>query len=578
MKSWSLFPRRSIHAKLLAFMLIAAIIPLITLGSMAYWKSSMVVREQFSKSGEYIATQLQIQIDNYLSQMRYMAYDINTYVSDPTLVVMREEQPKTYTGFLEQKNFERYLGAHRNLDTKGIFIVTPSGYFFGENVINGQDLMRESWWKALPAKLDEERWIGFYTPRHYVGFQDEAELRNQEKVLGLVVPVLSGYGVLKDSRILIEMKAGKLFQLFSQLEKDMSAHVTITAKSGELIYQTAGTFVQQESDIVWNKPLESNNWMIQVRLPYEQMNRSAEVIQSFFIAALILSAVLALLLAYLFSRRITGKIKRLQETMRLVGTGELQTRAEVDTEDELGRLGVSFNQMVRRIQTLIAEVSRTEQLKKEAELRAVHYQINPHLLFNTLNSIQWKARLSGANEIGNMLYHLIKVLEGNLDITQELVPLEKELQTVKHFLQIQELRYGPVFQFEQTGVEACRRYLIPRMTLQPLLENIFFHAFEDGHGKIRISVSEKEGLVTLLLQDDGAGIVPERLARLLDPDLERSSKRGLGVYNVDQKFKLHFRMEHGMKVSSVRGEGTTIQITWPKREEIPDEHQGNDCG
>ncbi|MGG4441712.1 cache domain-containing sensor histidine kinase [Brevibacillus fortis] len=578
MKSWSLFPRRSIHAKLLAFMLIAAIIPLITLGSMAYWKSSMVVREQFSTSGEYIATQLQIQIDNYLSQMRYMAYDINTYVSDPTLVVMREEQPKTYTGFLEQKNFERYLGAHRNLDTKGIFIVTPSGYFFGENVINGQDLMREWWWKGLPAKLDEERWIGFYTPRHYVGFQDEAELRNQEKVLGLVVPVLSGYGVLKDSRILIEMKAGKLFQLFEQLEEDMSAYVTITAKNGELIYQTAGTFVQQESDVVWNKPLESNNWMIQVRLPYEQMNRSAEVMQSFFIAALILSAVLALLLAYLFSRRITGKIKRLQETMRLVGTGELQTRAEVDTEDELGRLGVSFNQMVRRIQTLIAEVSRTEQLKKEAELRAVHYQINPHLLFNTLNSIQWKARLSGSNEIGNMLYHLIKVLEGNLDITQELVPLEKELQTVEHFLEIQKLRYGHVFQYDQTGVEDCSRYLIPRMTLQPLLENIFFHAFEDGHGTIRISVSEKEGLVTLLLQDDGAGIVPERLAKLLDPDLERSSKRGLGVYNVDQKFKLHFRMEHGMKISSVRGEGTTIQITWPKREEIPDEHQGNDCG
>ncbi|TGU99139.1 sensor histidine kinase, partial [Mesorhizobium sp. M00.F.Ca.ET.186.01.1.1] len=108
MKSWLLVPRRSIHAKLLAFMLIAAIIPLFILGSMAYWKSSMVVREQFGTSGEYIATQLQIQIDNYLSQMRYIAYDINTYLSDPTLIVMREEQPKTYAGFLEQKNFERF--------------------------------------------------------------------------------------------------------------------------------------------------------------------------------------------------------------------------------------------------------------------------------------------------------------------------------------------------------------------------------------------------------------------------------------------------------------------------------------
>ncbi|MGM0710347.1 cache domain-containing sensor histidine kinase [Brevibacillus parabrevis] len=577
MKSWLLVPRRSIHAKLLAFMLIAAIIPLFILGSMAYWKSSMVVREQFGTSGEYIATQLQIQIDNYLSQMRYIAYDINTYLSDPTLIVMREEQPKTYAGFLEQKNFERFLGAYSTQDTKGIFIVTPSGYFFGKNVINGQDLQREQWWKALPAKLTGESWIGFYTPRHYVGFE-QTEFRHSEKVLGLVVPVLSGYGVLKDSRILIEMKAGQLFQLFQKLEDDMKAYVTITDENGRLIYQTAGRFTEQKDDIVWNKPLESNNWMMQVRLPYEQMNRSADVIGSFFVAALVLSAALAVMLAYLFSRRITGKIRRLEETMRLVGTGELQTRATVDTEDELGRLGVSFNQMVRKIQTLIAEVSKTEQLKKEAELRAVHYQINPHLLFNTLNSIQWKARLSGANEIGSMLYHLIKVLEGNLDISQELVPLEKELKTAGHFLEIQQFRYGPVFSFEQDGVEACSRYLIPRMTLQPLLENIFFHAFEDGEGVIRIAVQEEAGIVTLLLGDDGAGIEPQRLAQLLDPELKRSSKRGLGVFNVDQKFKLHFGKEYGLNISSVRGAGTTIQITWPKREEVPDEHQGNDCG
>lgn len=577
MKSWLLVPRRSIHAKLLAFMLIAAIIPLFILGSMAYWKSSMVVREQFGTSGEYIATQLQIQIDNYLSQMRYIAYDINTYLSDPTLIVMREEQPKTYAGFLEQKNFERFLGAYSTQDTKGIFIVTPSGYFFGKNVINGQDLQREQWWKALPAKLTGESWIGFYTPRHYVGFE-QTEFRHSEKVLGLVVPVLSGYGVLKDSRILIEMKAGQLFQLFQKLEDDMKAYVTITDENGRLIYQTAGRFTEQKDDIVWNKPLESNNWMMQVRLPYEQMNRSADVIGSFFVAALVLSAALAVMLAYLFSRRITGKIRRLEETMRLVGTGELQTRATVDTEDELGRLGVSFNQMVRKIQTLVAEVSKTEQLKKEAELRAVHYQINPHLLFNTLNSIQWKARLSGANEIGSMLYHLIKVLEGNLDISQELVPLEKELKTAGHFLEIQQFRYGPVFSFEQDGVEACSRYLIPRMTLQPLLENIFFHAFEDGEGVIRIAVQEEAGIVTLLLCDDGAGIEPQRLAQLLDPELKRSSKRGLGVFNVDQKFKLHFGKEYGLNISSVRGAGTTIQITWPKREEVPDEHQGNDCG
>lgn len=110
------------------------------------------------------------------------------------------------------------------------------------------------------------------------------------------------------------------------------------------------------------------------------------------------------------------------------------------------------------------------------------------------------------------------------------------------------------------------------------LGKYFFHAFEDGEGVIRIAVQEEAGIVTLLLRDDGAGIEPQRLAQLLDPELKRSSKRGLGVFNVDQKFKLHFGKEYGLNISSVRGAGTTIQITWPKREEVPDEHQGNDCG
>lgn len=559
-----LVPKRSIHAKLVLFFLIVAIIPLIILGTMSYFKSAEAVHSQFSDYGQYIVTQLQFQIDASLSQMRYIAYDINSYLSDPTLIVVREEVPKSYSGFLEQKNFERYLDAHRTLDTKGIFVITKSGYFYGKNAININQLKQEPWWKALPPKLEGEHWLGFYTPRHYLR-RSESRPRD-EKVLGLLVPVLSQYGVMKDSRILIEMDAQKLFHLFSLLEKDMSSHIRISEADRSILYETNGEFHAKPTDIVWTRRMESNNWTIEVRMPYDQFYRSSDVIRSSTVIAMAGSLVLVLALAYLFSRRITQRIRRLEESMHLVGTGALQTRTRIDSEDEIGRLGLSFNHMVKQIHSLVTEVGRTEQLKKEAELRAFHYQINPHLLFNTLNSIQWKARLQGADDIRLMLYHLIKVLEGNLDFTHELVPLEKELQTVEHFLHIQEIRYGPVFRFQLDSDPALHSFLIPRMSLQPLLENIFFHAFEDGQGTIRLGVTSEGDNIVLTLSDDGAGITPERLVGLLDPSAQRRGKRGLGVCNVDQKFKLHFGAEYGLEIHSVSGEGTVIQMRWPKRE------------
>lgn len=257
--------------------------------------------------------------------------------------------------------------------------------------------------------------------------------------------------------------------------------------------------------------------------------------------------------------------------MQKVSFGKLDTRTPIEGKDELGSLDISFNRMVTGVQSLIGEVEQSERLKKEAELRAFHYQINPHLLFNTLNSIQWKARLEGAEDIRQMLYHLTMVLEGNLDISQELVTVGRELRMIEHFLKIQEIRYGDVFRYKLDCEQSLRQYVIPRMTLQPLFENIFFHAFVDGKGEINMKITEKQGDLLLTLQDNGAGITEEKLAKLFLHGEKRSGRGGLGVRNADQKFKLHFGPMYGLFVHSVKGEGTIITIRWPKREESSDE-------
>ncbi|WP_125666406.1 sensor histidine kinase [Paenibacillus baekrokdamisoli] len=563
---------RSIRTKLLFCFLIVTIIPLLSLGALSYYQSAKVINSQFGKYGENAVAQLEQQTSSYLNRMNQTTETIYSYLLDPARVDLGEQVPTTYKEIMDKDDFEVLLKALKTDRTIGIYIITPSGYYYGENNLDVSKLSRIPAWQAMSNSYAGKYWLGFYPQNH--GMKDTIE--NGIPVLGLAVPINNPYGALRGSKILIEENAEDLLHMFQLFENDTKAHLRIADPQGRIIYETATAFTSQNSDIVWNKTLAVNGWSIEARLPATSFYRSSGIIRSNTIIVAIASCLLAFGLAYLFSSRFTARIRRLKDAMQKVSFGKLHTRTQVEAKDELGSLDTSFNSMVSGIQSLIGEVERSERLKKEAELKAFHYQINPHLLFNTLNSIQWKARLQGAEDIRQMLYHLTMVLEGNLDISQELIPLGRELRMIEHFLKIQEIRYGPAFEYELECEELLRRYLIPRMTLQPLFENIFFHGFEDGKGVIRLSVREEGNHLLLTLSDNGAGIPADKLKGLLLPNMaKRKGRGGLGVQNANQKFKLHFGLQYGLTVQSTQGEGTTIIMEWPKKEESPDGDKQN---
>ncbi|WP_246320922.1 sensor histidine kinase [Paenibacillus germinis] len=568
MQSLFFYPKRNLRAKLFLFFLIVAIIPLNILGYLSYAKSSQIVQAQIGQYGQSAVNQLQAQLDTYASQMQMTSRYIYSYLLDPLNNTLHEEESSSYASFLDQKNFERFLDAHKTMDSTGIYLITQSGYYYGSPQINVDRLRQSDWWKAIPSGLHGEYWTGFHAPDYYIA----RNLNLPDQVMGFVFPLSSQYGTFTNGFIFIEVDATKVLDSFRMLEGELHSFVSIRDASGRAIYTTPQTAMSKADDLVWTKTLESNKWTVEVRTPYEQVYRSVNVIQPLTAVVIAGTLLLALIVSFLFSSQITKRIKRLKNKMELVGIGKLHSRIDLGSEDELGRLGNSFNSMVEQIQTLIQEVTKKEQLKKEAELRAFHYQINPHLLLNTLNSIQWQAKLKGDDEIRQTIYHLTKVLEGSLITTQELVPLHKELRTVEHYLKIQEVRYGGAFEFQSSVEEELNHYLIPRMTLQPLLENCFFHGFEDGEGTIKLTVAKHKGELMLVLADNGEGIPEQRLATLLDEQMPRSGRGGLGCFNVDQKFKLHFGEQYGMKIESQEGNGTTITIRWPMKEEIRESH------
>ncbi|BFH67885.1 hypothetical protein J27TS7_37030 [Paenibacillus dendritiformis] len=555
------WPRRNLRVKLVGLFLGAVVLPLFTLGLLSYFKSSELLQEQFGRYGSNSVTQLQHQLDTELNHLQLMAGSIQSYLLNPARRVLYAEIPSTYGELKDQYELEDMLNALRTVKDKGIFIVTESGYFYGENSIDTSLLFAEPWWQAMPPDYNGEYWPGLYTPRHY------KKADKEERVLGLVVPIRNQSGPLRNGRILLEMKADNLFGLFSSFEKDTHAMLTITNGEGRTIYRTAAAEDDRPDDMVWKTKLASNDWTIEARMPHGLFYQSTDVIRSYTAIGFVLSVLLALLLGYLFSSTVTKRIKRLKESMLLAGSGKFGTRLPVRGEDELSVLAHSFNRMAGQLEELVEQITVKERLKKEAELRAFHYQIHPHLLFNTLNSIQWKARLQGNEEIRRMLYHLTMVLEGGLDLAQELVPVRRELAVIGHFLEIQRLRYEHEFRYETDIDASLLDYVMPRMTLQPLFENIFFHAFEDGRGNIRLTIAEQGDDLVLALSDDGKGISEERRLALLGEAPDRRKKRGIGVYNVDRKFKLHFGPQYGLAVHSEPGRGTDMILRWPKRQE-----------
>ncbi|WP_408008126.1 sensor histidine kinase [Pseudalkalibacillus sp. A8] len=547
-----------IQLKLLLLFIFVALIPIVLLGLISYDQSSKLVNTQFGDYGEFAVSQLQHEVETTIDHMHLIASNIQNYLSDPTLIVLKKEQPTSYSDFIAQKNFERFLEAHKTTQTKGIFLITKNRYYYGNTFLNSQQLNREWFWKEHTEKMDKESWTGIYIPNHY--YRDD-----ESKVIGLLMPSNISYGVLDESWILVETDATELFQFIHQLETDLHSHITIMDKQKNVLYSSNPNDQSKSNDIIWKRSIESNGWNVEVRIPEKEFYKSSEVILFITLIGIVVSFGLALLLAFLLSRKFTSNILQLDKAIKKVSAGDFNTQIAVTSHDEVGSLASNFNKMVIKIRQLIQEIYKKEQMKKDAELKAIHYQINPHLLLNTLNSVQWKAKLQGAGEVAEMIYHLVQVLEDNLNFSNELVPLKDELTVIDHYLYVQRIRFGNHFTYEKEIEAGIEEYLMPRMSLQPLFENVFFHAFEDGIGDIKLKVFEHGKHVCLQLVDNGRGIPLEKLRTLCQAPPSSNKKGGIGLYNIDQKFKLHFGQEYGLSFKSVVSKGTEIHIRWPKK-------------
>ncbi|KWX84433.1 hypothetical protein AMQ83_29195 [Paenibacillus riograndensis] len=543
------------EAKLLLCFLVIALLPLAVMGYFSTHKSSKIVNDQFGSYGMNAIEELKLHLDTSIAQMDNITGNLLNYLISTPMVIEEVETP-SYGRYQEEQALQRYLVSFETVNIVSVSVITPSGKIIGSGALDPERLAESTFWGGITAGGGRE--VVIHSPDYYYSFVED------KTVISLVVPVKDHFGLPPGSRILIDTRADAVVDLLRAFQHNMNARLQIRAADGTVLLQGSEENAGSADDVVWSGIMEREGWTVEARMPRGEFYRSSGVILKYTLLVGGSALICAVLMAHLFSLRLTRPIQKLTQSMRRFGQGELFIQTPVLATDELGYLSRSFNRMTGQIQELVREISRTEKLKSEAELRALHYQINPHLLFNTLNSIQWKARLAGRRDIQKMIEHLVVVLDSSLSVSRTLVPLQDELDVSLHFIEIQRFRYDGAFSFIMEADPELMSCLVPRMVFQPLLENIFFHGFTDGAGEITLSLAPEADGIKAVLTDNGIGVKPEHLQYVKEGQVIPGKKGGLGLRNVMERFKMHFGDACMFTVESERNHGTKVTILWPK--------------
>ena len=316
--------------------------------------------------------------------------------------------------------------------------------------------------------------------------------------------------------------------------------------------------------------LASGNWRVVGVSSVQELITDGlqEVLRISVISALFILAAM-LMLSVLLSQMLSKPIQNLVSAMRsFERDADNFSNEPVMGVREVQNLSVSFEHMVHRIQKLMATVRSEEINLRKTELKALQAQINPHFLYNTLDSISWMCEQGKNAEAVLMVNALARLFRISISRGHELIPIRSEVQHAQSYLQIQSVRYKDQFSYEFDVEEGCLEYLCNKITLQPIIENAIYHGVNGlvDEGRIVIRVFSREDDIFFTVEDNGVGMEPEQIEEIFrrKPD----GKSGIGIKNVNDRLKIWFGEKYGVTITSVPDEGTRVTVRMPKvREE-----------
>ena len=330
-------------------------------------------------------------------------------------------------------------------------------------------------------------------------------------------------------------------QVISQLKKEKEKKGIISFSSNKkkflLCYDTS----------------QVTGWISVVVVPNDGILNSLPLILRYTLWGSFILTVMSIIIALLISKRITYPIMKLMEGVKKAGEGNFDNNININTEDEIGTLVSNFNDMNKKISVLIEE-------NYEAQIRALNLQLNPHFMANTLNTINWMAIDAGQNEISKMILSLSSMLRYTLRDNKELVVFENDFEWLKNYIYIMSNRYENIFTVEYQVDSILKDTLVPKLFMQPFVENTIIHGFKniEQGGKIIVGGCVKNDTRYFSITDNGCGISSERIDEIM-----QESGESIGISNINKRIKLLYGDAFGVSINSKVNEGTNIVITMP---------------
>lgn len=564
MKRYSLLIQLVIYV----FIMILALLGIV--GGIYYQTSSVAIRQTTEQNTRKTIQQSGQFITSYLQK-----------VKQTTSSLAENEKIKTYAQTPSQENAEQLRQLFATIlktdsDLVSAILVTKDGNLISTDpeltMKTSADMMKEKWYQdaiykgAMPILTPARRTVSHTTGEKWVISIMQEVVDKDGKNLG-VVRLDVGYKTLE--AYLDQLQLGKEgFTFIVDANHDFvyhpkkevySSHAEMKAMAPYLSVKNG--YVKSKQAYVSQYQIPNSGWTLIGVSSMEQLHAVQTQILWSFIGTGLFALGVCLIGIWFVLRLWIKPLRDLQATILKVGSGHSDLRANETGSPELVDLARQFNIMLDRIDQLMIAVKEEEQNVRRYELQALSSQINPHFLYNTLDTIVWMAEFNDSKRVVEVTKSLAKYFRLALNQGHEQISLKDEIDHVRQYLFIQKQRYGGKLQYEIDELSAYDNYQIPKLILQPLVENAIYHGIKEMNrqGMIRVSVSKNDTQLIVSIYDNGRGFVASETT---NATLVRLG--GVGLKNVNQRLQLQFGKSYHMEIKSEENTYTEIRLYFPR--------------
>ena len=566
-----------------AILVLSAVV-IVTGVSMRFTNNSI-----FENSSEYTHTiiqQMNQNIDSYIDYMENIAYLISSN---------EDVQDYLFDENIDNEGRYRILNQFRTIldsrsDIRNVGIISKNGRMLlndGSKSVNQDlDLNKQEWYVNALAKPNGPILTSSHV-QHIISGE-----RPWVITLSRGIRDRSGSGE-KEGVFFIDLNYSAISELCDQSTVGTKGYAFILDAKGNIVYhpqqqqlynelqtENISLIMDTDEDTVLTgtgndgklysiSRSDKTGWTVVDCMNVRELLSKSRQAQSVYVLTAIVLVIVALLFSRFMARSITLPIQKLRDSMKKVQEGDFSVSdVVVDSRNEIGSLTKSFDVMTHRIHELMEQNVHEQEEKRKSELKALQSQINPHFLYNTLDSIIWMAEGKKNEEVVLMTASLARLLRQSISNEDEVVPIANEVEYARGYLTIQKMRYKDKLEF-QIDVDSSILYIpLIKLVLQPIIENAIYHGlkYKESKGLLIVKGFMKDGNAVLQVIDDGVGMDEETLAHIYDKHKVNYHSNGVGVYNVQKRLKLYYGDGYGITYESEKGKGTTATITIPGRQ------------